>query len=220
MKSSRGEAVRRGILTSLAALALGSSACSRVTSVEPVAPAPEVTWLEDGVASWYGEPFHGRRTASGEVYDMEAMTAAHRTLPFGTLLQVRNLDNGRGLRVRVNDRGPFVQGRILDLSRRAARELNMIGPGVARVRLFVVGAPPHPGGRSCWLVQAALYTDPDIARSHLRELEQAEHRAWISSGPGELHRVRVGPFRSLGAAEDVLGEMEGATLLSCGIPSI
>lgn len=214
-----GGTTRRGILASLAALAVGSSACSRVTSVEPVGPAPEVTWLEDGVASWYGEPFNGRLTASGEVYDMEAMTAAHRTLPFGTLLQVRNLDNGRGIRVRVNDRGPFVEGRILDLSRRAARELHMIGPGVARVRLFVVGALPDPGLRTCWVVQAALYTDHEIARSHLRELERAKRRAWISSGPGELHRVRVGPFRSLNAAEEVLGEMEGGTLLGCGIPS-
>jgi rare lipoprotein A len=93
------------------------------------------------VASWYGHPFHGRTTASGETYDMEAMTAAHRTLPFGTVVQVDNLDNGQRTRVRINDRGPFVRGRIIDLSRRAARELDMVGAGIARVRITILEAP-------------------------------------------------------------------------------
>jgi rare lipoprotein A len=91
------------------------------------------------MASWYGEPFHGRRTASGEVYDMEAMTCAHRTLPFGARIRVENLDNGRSTTLTVNDRGPFVEGRIVDVSRRGARELGMLGPGTARVRITVVG---------------------------------------------------------------------------------
>jgi rare lipoprotein A len=95
-------------------------------------------WTQEGVASWYGEPFHGRTTASGETYDMEAATAAHPTLPFGTRVRVENLDNGRAFTVRINDRGPFAKERILDVSRRAARELGMLGPGTARVRITVI----------------------------------------------------------------------------------
>ena len=90
------------------------------------------------MASWYGNPFHGRATASGEIYDMEAMTAAHPTLPFGTRLRVENLENGRSVTVTINDRGPFVKDRILDVSRKAARELGMLGPGTARVRITVL----------------------------------------------------------------------------------
>jgi rare lipoprotein A len=108
-------------------------------------PVPGPDWVEVGVASWYGDPYHGRTTASGEVYDMEAMTAAHQTLPFGTVLSVWNLDNGLVTTVRVNDRGPFWQNRIVDLSRHAARELDMIGPGTARVRLTIV-APAMAAG--------------------------------------------------------------------------
>ena len=92
---------------------------------------------ETGMASWYGKKFHGRKTANGERYNMNALTAAHRTLPFGTVVRVTNLDNGRSVVVRINDRGPFKKGRIIDLSRKAARELDMIGPGVVKVRLKV-----------------------------------------------------------------------------------
>jgi len=91
-----------------------------------------------GRASWYGEAHHGRLTASGERYDMHAMTAAHPTLAFGTRVRVTNLANGRRAVVRINDRGPFRRGRIIDVSYAAARELKMIGPGVARVRLVVL----------------------------------------------------------------------------------
>jgi rare lipoprotein A len=93
------------------------------------------------VASWYGEQFHGRTTSSGEVYDMEGMTAAHRTLPFGTVVRVENLTNGRSTTLRINDRGPFVDGRIIDLSRWGARELEMLRAGVAQVQVTVIGLP-------------------------------------------------------------------------------
>jgi rare lipoprotein A len=126
----------------LASLALLSFGCTLVGSTPPPRPPGEGTpagWTQTGVASWYGEPFHGRRTASGEIYDMEAMTCAHRTLPFGTRIRVQNLDNGRSVTLTVNDRGPFVEGRIVDVSRRGARELGMLGPGTAQVRITVVG---------------------------------------------------------------------------------
>ena len=94
---------------------------------------------ERGIASYYGKKFHGRRTASGERFNMHELTAAHRTLPFGTVVRVKNLNNGREVRVRINDRGPFKKGRIIDLSRAAAKKLNMIEAGVAPVRIKVVG---------------------------------------------------------------------------------
>lgn len=94
--------------------------------------------IETGVSSWYGPNFHGKLTANGEVYDMDGVTAAHRTLPFGTILLVENLDNGKTVQVRINDRGPYAKDRIIDLSRAAAKEIDMIGPGTARVRLYLV----------------------------------------------------------------------------------
>jgi rare lipoprotein A (peptidoglycan hydrolase) len=92
----------------------------------------------EGTASYYGAEFHGRRTANGEIYNMYAMTAAHRTLPFNTWILVTNLDNGKQVTVRLNDRGPFVKGRIIDLSYGAAQKIGVIGPGTARVRLEVL----------------------------------------------------------------------------------
>ncbi len=96
-------------------------------------------FVEVGKASWYGRGFHGRTTASGEVYDMHKMTAAHRILPMNTYVRVTNLSNGREAVVRINDRGPFAKGRIIDLSYAAAKRLGMVGPGVARVRVEALG---------------------------------------------------------------------------------
>jgi rare lipoprotein A len=104
----------------------------------PEQPAGSRDYEETGLASWYGGKFHGRRTASGEVYDMYELTAAHRTLPFGTVVRVTRLENGRSVEVRITDRGPFIKGRIIDLSYAAAKRLDMIRDGVARVRLVVV----------------------------------------------------------------------------------
>jgi rare lipoprotein A len=108
-------------------------------------PAPRATpepvkkgWTQKGEASWYGKPYHGRATASGERYDMHEMTAAHQTLPFHTVVRVRNLDNGREVKVRITDRGPFVKGRILDLSYKAAKKLGMVEKGVVPVKITVL----------------------------------------------------------------------------------
>lgn len=97
---------------------------------------------QTGVASWYGEPYHGRPTASGEIYNQWALTAAHPTLPFGTIVRVRNEKNRREVDVRINDRGPFVRGRIIDLSREAAGRLGMINDGVVPVRVEVLRRGP------------------------------------------------------------------------------
>ena len=101
------------------------------------APAPR-DGGQVGMASWYGGQFHGRTTASGEPFDMNAMTAAHRTLPFGTNVRVTNLDNGRSVVVRINDRGPYAKRRIIDLSRHAAEQLGFRKAGVAKVRVQVI----------------------------------------------------------------------------------
>src|SRR5207249_8551420 len=101
----------------------------------PPAPPPIVDGVQVGVPSWYGPGFHGNRTANGEIYDQYELTAAHPSLPLGTRVMVTNLANGRSVDVRINDRGPFVDGRAIDLSYAAARVLRMVGPGTVRVRI-------------------------------------------------------------------------------------
>jgi rare lipoprotein A len=106
-----------------------------------LAPPPGgASFVQEGAASWYGRAHHGRRTASGERFDMRALTAAHRTLPFDTVLRVTNLENGKNVTVRVNDRGPYVSGRIIDLSAAAAAALGMHEDGIANVRLEAFAA--------------------------------------------------------------------------------
>jgi rare lipoprotein A len=115
----------------------------------PVRPRPvpvAVGHEESGLASWYGHPFHGRRTASGEIYDMRGMTAAHRTMPFGTRVRVTSLDTGRSVEVRINDRGPFKKERIIDVSYAAARALGAVGRGVIPVRLRVTAVSDQRAG--------------------------------------------------------------------------
>jgi len=122
----------------LLAMALLTAGCGG-TKQRVAAPQDLAGYSEKGLASWYGKPYHGRITASGERYDMHQLTAAHRTLPFGTLVRVTNLENGRDVKVRITDRGPFVKGRIIDLSYAAAKRLGMVDAGVVRVRLRIVG---------------------------------------------------------------------------------
>jgi rare lipoprotein A len=135
---------RRPIHAGFALLTLGAmfiAGCSHHAARlnAPLAPA-HIGSTETGVASWYGVPYDGRRAASGEVYDMRQLTAAHRSLPFQTWVEVTNLSNGKQVDVRINDRGPFVKGRIVDLSQAAARDIDMLRAGTARVRLKVI--PP------------------------------------------------------------------------------
>ena len=140
---------RCGLLWSL--LLVGVSACAApprtVMAPDPHLALPRPTLV--GMASWYGAFHHGRRTASGEVFDMHALTAAHRTLPLGTRVRVTNLWNGRSVEVRVNDRGPFIKDRILDVSRGAAAALGAVDDGVFAVEIVVLDETPfpHPTGR-------------------------------------------------------------------------
>jgi rare lipoprotein A len=122
-----------------------STACARKTSarVPPSTKPARIGETQTGIASWYGVPYHGRRSANGEIYDMEKLTAAHRTLPFDTWVEVTNLTNHKRVDVRITDRGPFVNGRILDLSLAAAREIDLVTAGIVRVRIKVIPKPNH-----------------------------------------------------------------------------
>jgi rare lipoprotein A len=135
--AGRGMSLRKQL--HLWALVLGCSLTIGACSSLPKGQADlDVGMKERGIASWYGDDFHGWVTASGEIYDMHALTAAHRTLPLGTVVRVRNVVNGRQVTIRINDRGPYVKGRILDLSYKAAQELNMVRDGVSAVYLEVI----------------------------------------------------------------------------------
>lgn len=192
-------------LALLAAALVSSSGCARKKRAPGAPPAPVPGWTETGAASWYGYPYHGRRAANGEVYDMEQLTAAHRTLPFGALVLVTNLSNRRSVTVRITDRGPFVEGRIIDLSRAAARQIGLIGPGTAPVRIEFLGyaAPPQLPEAAVFAVQAGAFADLGNA-SELRErLRKRYDPVEIISpdGPGGLHRVLVGRFPTMEEAE-------------------
>jgi rare lipoprotein A len=184
---------RVAFLPLLAALLVSAAACAgrRGPEARPVRPG----WEQTGLASWYGAPFHGRITASGERYDQEGMTAAHKFLPFGTWVRVENLENDRTIRVRITDRGPFVEGRIIDLSRAAARDLDLIGPGTGRVRITVVDVS------GCHAVQVASFAERERALERRAALEEAGTPAFLESGPDGNTRVLLGPYPSRAAAE-------------------
>jgi rare lipoprotein A len=150
--------------------------------------------IETGTASWYGPDFHGKSTSNKEIYDMYDMTAAHRTLPFGTYVMVTNLNNGRTATVRINDRGPFVGDRIIDLSYAAARVLGMIGPGTIPVRLEILrGVSPAPGGRG-WSVQAGSFISKTNASNLARKLKgnyEGVYIALFKTSTRVYYRVRI-----------------------------
>lgn len=170
---------------------------------------------ERGVASWYGPGFHGRATASGERYDMDALTAAHPSLPFGTLVDVVNLDNGRRVTVRINDRGPFEKGRVIDLSRAAARAIGMLGPGTARVELVAVGVAP--AGPRAFAVQVGAFRDVERARALSDELA-ARYPAVRVRSDRVWHRVQVGSFASRSAAEALEDELRTRGYVAVIVP--
>lgn len=156
--------MRTLIVVVAAAVALaGCGHKKRARVTPPHAPRTPVVvqpgYTEEGIASWYGHPYHGRAAANGEIYDMEKMTAAHCTLPFNTWVRVYDLDNNRTTEVRIIDRGPFVSGRIIDLSHAAARQLEMIGPGLARVRIEVIRTPPGAAQPGLFAVQVGAFRD-------------------------------------------------------------
>jgi rare lipoprotein A len=173
-------------------------------------PPPMTTvsenWSDQGVASWYGPGFDGKRTASGEVYDMEEMTAAHKRLPFGTRVRVQNLDNGLRTEVRINDRGPFVDNRIIDLSMAAARDIQMLGPGTARVRISVIELSAM---MTCSMVQVGAFGDPANAESAARSFRERGLLVAVRRGADGFSRVFLGPYGDLDQAERARDRYDG-----------
>jgi rare lipoprotein A len=169
------------------------------------------------MASWYGAPYDGRPAASGEIFDTRQLTAAHRTLPFDTWVEVTNLQNGQRVRVRINDRGPFVDGRIIDLSFAAADAIDLVRPGTARVRLKVIRAPidETPGeipevvlaAAGEFAVQSGAFSDPDRADAQREMLSRFRPRVVKSSGDPPLWRVLEGRKMTRESAEKLAAEI-------------
>ena len=164
----------------------------------------------EGQASWYGGKFQGRLTANGEVFDTTELTAAHKTLPFGTIVEVTNLSNGRTVQVRINDRGPFVEGRVIDLSRAAADALGMAGDGVAPVRVAIIAEPPE----AIRSIQVGSFRDRENAQAVGRRLAESGIEIVIETGgAGDAGPGDAGPgdavYRVIvpGVPESAVSEM-------------
>jgi rare lipoprotein A len=166
---------------------------------------------ERGYASWYGKKFHGNKTANGEVYDMYQMTAAHKSLPLPSYARVTRLDNGKSVVVRVNDRGPFHAGRVIDLSYAAAARLDMLQQGSAKVEVVVLD-PLEPAAPSDSWLQIAAYADPINAVVMKEELVRHGHddaQILIEDADGApLHRVVLGPFRDARQADSIRSRLQ------------
>jgi len=186
-----------------------------------VRPADGQAYVEEGLASWYGgndDGFTGRPTASGEIFDPEQFTCAHRTLPLGSFVEVENLENRKRTVLRVNDRGPFVKGRVLDLSKRGAEELGFMGQGTTRIRLRSVDAmglptalDPSMDRLDPFVVQVAALSDPKNIESLTRELENTFGVVTLQSattrGGLAVKRVRVGSYTSRQDAEQAAQQL-------------
>jgi len=222
----------RGLALLLAfSLAVAAGCAHRTRTARPPAPAPSPPsgpppavelqpavpgeYVEEGVASWYGNPFNGRRTSNGEVYDMHEFTAAHRTLPFGAVVRVTNLRNGKQTEVRVNDRGPFVANRVIDLSLSAAQAIDMVGPGTAPVRLEVIAGPNPLVG--VFGVQVGAFRVQDNAgrlRADLATRYTPVSVALYDSPNGPFYRVRVGRLPSEDAARRLADQLASGEQLT------
>jgi rare lipoprotein A len=170
----------------------------------PAATAPPVGSTERGMASWYGHPYHGRPAADGEIYDMEKLVAAHRTLPFQTYVRVRNLRNDKTVDVRIIDRGPFVNGRVIDLSHAAAKEIDLIGPGVAQVEVTVIETPRNPEP-ALFAVQVGAFREKANADRAEQSMMAAygSAKAVLRSGEQPVWRILAGREPTEEAAENL-----------------
>jgi rare lipoprotein A len=171
----------------------------------PAGAAIPVGYTEEGLASWYGVPYHGRPAADGEIYDMEKLVAAHRVMPFNTWIKVTNLSNHQSVNVRIIDRGPFVRGRILDLSKAAARDIGLLGPGVGKVRIEVVTAPRDVPANDFYAVQTGAFTARESAERSREQYATKFGNAQLAvkAGPIPLWRVLVGKEPSVEAAQQL-----------------
>jgi len=168
---------------------------------------PKEIYRETGMAAWYGKDLHGKKTASGEVFDMYGLSAAHRTLPFGTVVTVTNLDNFKSIKVLINDRGPFFKGRFLDLSYGAAKALGFVAKGTARVSIETADEVRGPVQ---YTVQAAIFIEEENARMLKERLDTRFEMVSIvpfETNIARFYRVRVGSYASEDRAEHVAGKL-------------
>lgn len=165
-------------------------------------------FVEVGTASWYGPGFHGKKTANGERFNQYAMTAAHKLLPLGTKVRVTHLGNGRSIIVRINDRGPFVEDRVIDLSRGAATRLNMMGSGTARVRVQSLGGIPQMRDdgdlTGPFYVQVGAFASKENAYRLVRILTKSGHKGRLEFGSNNMWNVQVGPWPDSFGAQKML----------------
>ncbi|MFZ0519506.1 MAG: septal ring lytic transglycosylase RlpA family protein [Candidatus Acidiferrales bacterium] len=192
----------------------GKGAPSRASGAPPAIerqPAIPGEYIEEGVASWYGIPFNGHRTSNGEIYDMHQFTAAHRTLPFNCLVRVTNIDNGKQTEVRINDRGPFVANRVIDLSLSAAQAIEMVGPGTAHVRLEIVSGPsPQAGFFGVQIGAFRMEENAEKLKAQLEASYSPVNVATYDSPNGTFYRVRVGRLPSEDAAQQLANQLHSA----------
>jgi len=182
----------------------------------------EGDFIQKGNASWYGKKYHGRKTSNGETYDMHAFTAAHKTLPFNTIVRVVNQDNDSEVRVRINDRGPFIKGRIIDLSKSAAKKIGLDISGIAPVKLYL--GSPHEGPKEnrprvrqeshykkAWTIQVGSFSEFARARALVSRFEDCGHRVRIEKYEA-MYRVRIGSFSNRSQAEHAMENLDLAEL--------
>lgn len=187
-------------------------------------------FVEEGLASWYGPDFHGKPTSCGEIYDMHALTSAHKTLPLGVSVRVTNQKNGKFVVVRVNDRGPFVGNRIIDLSYAAAKELDIVAAGTAPVRIEALGfqqgggyAAPADYRSGPFTVQVASFKDQENARRLSTQLKKQYGTSTIQSGwvkESLFHRVRVGTYPTVAAANQAQPSFVQAGFPNCLVVAV
>jgi rare lipoprotein A len=181
------------------------------------AEAPRPGHVETGYASWYGDPYHGRRAANGEIYDKNQLTAAHLTMPFETWVKVTNLENSSSVTVRITDRGPFVKGRIIDVSQEAARQLRMIAAGTALVRLEVLSTAEAPSSAptASYAVQVGSFRERQTAEQLRERLQTRYGGAFVErydGSDGVFYRVRVGPKQSVPEARNLAAQLQRENL--------
>lgn len=202
-------AVRLGRYGIVLLILLSACASKREVRYAPYDPSQKIPYREVGLASWYGEDFHGRKTANGEVYDMYAMTAAHRTLPLNVRVRVTNLENGKKTELRINDRGPFVAGRIIDLSKSGAGTLGFLTQGTARVEVETIGfaGGKFPALEGNFAIQVGAFTEKENAdrfRAQLEKKYPAVRMVLWETNFKKFYRVRLGSFRTEGEAKRYL----------------
>jgi rare lipoprotein A len=192
----------------------GQPGASRPSGPPPASerqPAVPGKYVEEGVASWYGVPFNGRRTSNGEIYDMHEFTAAHRTLPFNCVVRVTNLSNGKHTEVRINDRGPFVANRVIDLSLSAAQAIEMVGTGTANVRLEILSGPnPNVGFFAVQIGAFKVQENAERLKAQMQEAYPPVTIATYDSPNGTFYRVRVGRVPSEAAAQNLADKLHEA----------